>query len=353
MNMNSDRLADRMEAVSRELSSETTLHIARSCFSCILFEEYDYAKQKGVSPEVFGSVANDILDDIGLPIFDYTDERNALPGKRQPSIRESINATVDRFSVIDELEEVFSDSAASIVYGGSMKYGPFMNVRSGADASDIDMIVLTESERLDELGWRGLMETALIDDRDKMTFFARLGLQRVLFEQDKIDIMSQRFTIANKGYTISSHVMPLDYLDTAYPQDAEEIDSDKDYHMYVRDYKERPFERTHVSNFDMSRRPHNIPVYSRAVDGGFIAYNPAFSIIEESYVPGMYQNLVLPEARYAFDGDGVATARFKKFSEVIAVQEAIERVFDESASVLNTEPRKPILPADVSDILRA
>lgn len=234
-----------------------------------------------------------------------------------------------------------------------MKYGPFMNVRSGADAFDIDMIILAESEQFDELSWSGLVETSLIDDKDKVTFLARLGLQRYLYEEDRVDIMSQRFAVVNKGYMISSHIMPLSFIDTAYPQEAKMILRNDEYHEYVRDYKERPFERTHVSNYDMSRRQHDIPVHNRPVEGGFIAFNPAYSIIEDSYVPGMYQNLVLPEARFAFDKDGAATTKFKRFSKAVAVREELEMDLYGEVSILNTEPRKPILPEDVSDILRS
>ena len=233
-----------------------------------------------------------------------------------------------------------------------MKYGPFMNVRSGADASDIDMIVFTDDEMLDERNWLGVMETALIDESDKLSFFARLGLQRALREHDKIDIMSQRFSVADQGYTISAHFMPIDFIDEAYPQDINEVLHKGNNHRYVRDYKERSFERTHVTNFDMSRRRHDIPVYNRAVEGGFVAANPAYSIIEGVYVPGMYQNLVLPAARFAFDQDGIVTEKLDKFSKAVASREEAECLRGEKVSVLNTEPRKPIVPVDVSDILQ-
>lgn len=298
-------------------------------------------------------MANGVLDDIALPVFDQVEARNTIPGKRQPSLRESLDATIDRFVVLDELENIFADSASAIAYGGSMKYGPFMNVRSGADASDIDLVIFTEKELLDELDWRGVMETSLIDESDKLTFFARFSLQRALREAAEIDIMSQRFTLANKGYTISSHFMPMSFIEIAYPQDAAALQAGGDHHKYMLDYKERPFERPNVSNYDMTRRQHEIPVYNRAVKGGFIAANPAYSIIEGNYVPGMYQNLVLPTAKCAFDKDSVVTTKLGTFADVIGERERIERRADSRASVLNTEPRQSILPVDVGDILRA
>jgi len=347
-----DRLTNRVEHANRKLSPDTNLHLQRSCYAAILLEECQQARVDGTSTDVFGMAAIEVIDDTALPIFDAIDAHNTLPGKRQPSLRESVGATVDRLNMIDELEVVFGGPVESIMYGGSMKYGPFMNVRSGADASDIDMIAITTEEVLADLDWRGLMDSALIDERDKLTFFARFGLQRAMYENHETDIMSQRFTAADKGYTISTHFIPKIFVDEAFPQTSDAITDGDDRHRYLRDYKERPFERAQVTNFDMSRRQHGIAVHNRAVAGGFIASNPAYSVVEGRYVPGMYQNLVLPGATPAFDQTGEATWKFRQFTEAVAEQEQHEQSIDPKASILNTEPRKPIIPADVRDILR-
>lgn len=310
------------------------------------------ARSNGYSNEDVRRDIGSVLDSLALPIFSEVDPSKDLPGKRQPSLRESFDATIDRYDAIDSLSDVFGRSAVAMVYGGSMKYGPFLNVRSGGDASDIDAIIVTDRTAFDEVDWRGVMETDLFDEQDKIAFFARLGLQSALMQTGQTDIMSQRFTFASEGYTISTHIMPASFVSSAYPGDGS-AESDKTHHKYVRDYKERPFERTHVNNYDMSRNNHDIPVYNTATKGGFIAANPAYSIINGRYVPGMYQNLVLPDAKFVVGADSAVADQLSSFSDFVVARESDERTQYSDSSILNTEPRKPILPVDVSDILAA
>lgn len=347
-----DRFANNAEHVNRRLGGEVDIHLARSCFAVLLRNAHTEARSEGHTHEDFRHDIGGVLDGMALPIFFEADASKDLPGKRQPSLRESFDATVDRYAVIDDLSEVFAGSAAAMIYGGSMKYGPFLNVRSGGDASDVDAIIFVERGSFDEIDWRGIMDTDLFEEQDKLAFFARLGLQSALSASNQIDIMSQRFTFADEGYTISTHIMPTDFVEHAYPA-ADSTEKDKTHHKYVRDYKERPFERTHVGNYDMSRVLHDIPVYNTPTKGGFIAANPAYSVINGRYVPGMYQNLILPNAEFIIGHDSEVADRLRAFSTFVARREEDEKGIDPSSSVLNTEPRKPILPVDVSDILNA
>lgn len=345
-----DDFATRAEKVHVKLPADVNPHLARSCFAALLQNSHIRAQSEGTSHEDFRSNITDAINQLGIPIFSEIDGRDILPGKRQPSLIESFDATLDRYIAIDDLKDVMSDVADSVVYGGSMKYGPFLNVRSGTDASDIDAIALVDEEVLDELDLRGVMETDLFDERDKITFFARLSLQRALIEENLVDITSQRFALTNKGFTLSMHFVPTNFMHEAYPVSA--ISSAKNtQHKYVRDYKERPFERTHVSNYDMDGNLHDIPVYNTPTSGGFIASNPAYSIIKGRYVPGMYQNLTLPSPKFLLGQSSRSAEHLRMFSAAIKVQEESENHLYEGSSVLNTEPRKPILPLDVSDIL--
>lgn len=345
-----DVFANRTEAAHRKLSADTSSHLARSCFANILQSTHQQARSSGVPHEAFRDNIREVIDQSNIPAFTEVDTQLQLPGKRQPSLSESFDATIDRYIAIDRLKDVFRDSADAMVYGGSMKYGPFLNVRSGADASDIDAIVFTDAKDLGNIDWRRIMETDLFEERDKITFFARLGLQRALSASDLIDITSQRFVIADQDYTISTHFIPTEFMDEAYPT-ATSDSSETTYHKYVRDYKERPFERTHVSNHDMSSTLHDVPVYNTPTQGGFVASNPAYSMVQERYVPGMYQNLVLPDAHFIVGKSSRSSEHLQEFSAFVSRQEEQEKRFDPDASTLNTEPRKPILPLDVSDIL--
>lgn len=345
-----DYFANRSERAYKKLTPEAPIHLARSCFASLLQQAHQDALAIGDSHELFRDQAIEAIKDLRIPVFTDVDPRMHLPGKRQPSLVESLEATVERYKAIDQLSGIFSNSADSMIYGGSMKYGPFLNVRSGADGSDIDAIVFTDEGRLDETDWRGVMETDLFDERDKITFFARTVLQRSLYDDGLIDITSQRFTISNKGYTMSTHFMPVNYMKAAYPI-ADPERQGASHHRYVRDYKERPFERTHVTNYSMSRTEHDIPVYSNPTQGGFIASNPAYSVIQSRYIPGMYQNLVLPDAKFVLGSNSKSAEHLRNFSAYITQREIVEKQLDPQSSVRNTEPRLPILAANVSDIL--
>lgn len=345
-----DRFCNSAERLQRRISPDTDVHLARSCFAILLQQTHTQALESGESHDAFRLDIGSAIDELDLPIFSIVDSSKHLPGKRQPSLRESFDATLDRYEAIDELRQVFAGSAHAMIYGGSMKYGPFMNVRAGTDSSDIDAIVFTDEAMLDEIDWRGIMETDLFEEPDKITFFARLGLQRGLKEDNQVDITSQRFAFADGEYTLSAHFMPVEFMGEAYPTGSADSDR-KSYHKYIRDYKERPFERTHVSNFGMDRRSHDVPVYNTPTVGGFIAANPTYSIVTNRYVPGMYQNLVLPNAKFILGQSSRAAEHLGLFSEAVARQEALEKQEDPQSSVLNTEPRMPIIAADVSDIL--
>ena len=65
----------------------------------------------------------------------------------------------------------------------------------------------------------------------------------------------------------------------------------------------------------------------------------------------MYQNLALPIAKYAYDSSGKTTKKFLNFAKFAVGQEQREKMIYTNTSILNTEPRKQILPIDVSDIL--
>ena len=345
-----DTFANRAETVYRQLPPSATLHLARSSFAALLLEAHKEARISEKSHSEFGDEIKEVIETLTIPTFTEIDSESDLPGKRQPTLLESLDATVERYAAIDRLEGVFSGSADAMIYGGSMKYGPFLNVRSGTDASDIDAIVFTGKNTLGDIDWRGIMETDLFDETDLITFFARMGLQRNLYENGLIDITSQRFSIAHGGYTMSTHFVPVDFIDEAYPTDTDKP-AETTYHKYIRDYKERAFERTHVTNYGMTRNEHTIPVYNTPAQGGFIASNPAYSIIGSRYVPGMYQNLVLPDAKFIFGSNSKAGEHLAKFASFASEREEEEKLTHPDASIRNTEPRLPILPQDVSDIL--
>lgn len=342
--MSESPLFSRISAFEAQVTApgaEEVLHRVRSVFASIIRDEYNRSHHEGEDIEAFRERGRKDIDRLDSPFFEAEDTSVVLPGKRQPSLSESFDATLDRYVLLDDIHDVFGDSTSALAYGGSMKYGPFLNVRGGGDASYVDLILVGRDHPIDRAPWQLLMETDTVAEADKITFFARLAIHAELVESGEADIMSQRFTVPEGGFTISTHIIPVNYLAEMLPQDVASI---QEGNFFVRDYKERPFERTHCTNFDMSRNRYEVPVYNRPVSGGFIAGNAAYSSKNSRYVPGMYQNLVLPQAVFAYTYDDRVTEVFSNFSNVVAKVEASERLCHPGASIQNTEPRLPIMP---------
>lgn len=347
-----DTIANRLDTLmSKTPLMSLDMRLARTCVSKILHDAYtDEVINGDCDIETFRSTVADIINlNSRSAVIDYAEieSQRVLPDKRQPSLREAFNATLDRMQTLSRIEEVFGDSADAVAYGGSMKYGPFMNVRSGKDASDIDLLIFTDGSSHDLL-WRGVMESDNIMESDKLTFFARQALYSEMARQHQADIMSQRFRITGEygGYTLSTHVISKRAMKRMFPTDGPLWDG----HAYVDDYKERTFERGECSNFDSSRRRYQVPVYNRAVEGGFVASIPAYSVIGRRYVPGLYQNLVLPTAIFAYDKTGITTGNLQSFNAEVETYMQDERLrHDHNASLENTEPRKPISPVAIPE----
>jgi hypothetical protein len=218
------------------------------------------------SPEEFRSQVDSSMDESQLSVFD-SDGSRVVAGKRQPSLRESLHATVDRYIALDNLRTSFGEIACAIIYGGSMQYGPFMNVRSGEDASDIDIVACVDSDQFQQLDWSGLVYDEMLSDADKSTLMDRLPVFDGLRSKDQVDIISQRFSIVDNDYTISTHIVPASLLERFFPSSRESLGEGEDRRIYVRDYKEGLFEHPCVVSYDMRRQRYEIPVENMEVGG--------------------------------------------------------------------------------------
>lgn len=93
-----------------------------------------------------------------------------------PNFSESLLATLERFQVLEETEEVFLNIVDGIIVGGSLAYGPFYNVRAGEDktvSSDIDMIMIIGDDFLDEKAWSAFENYKIFSETEKASFKKR------------------------------------------------------------------------------------------------------------------------------------------------------------------------------------
>lgn len=86
-------------------------------------------------------------------------KNNTSPlGRRNPGFVESTIETARRLRDLRTIEDLLSKRTVGAIAGGSLSYGRFINVKGGADASDIDILLVIES-------WDQLVPTLLFSEQ--------------------------------------------------------------------------------------------------------------------------------------------------------------------------------------------
>jgi len=139
-------------------------------------------------------------------------QSNGDSAKRHPKLVESIEATLVRFSKLEELKKSFGGRIEGIILGGSMSYGPFYNVRENLDrtgGSDIDLILVASLEQLSKF-WDFIEEIKFFSESDKEMFLRRQKHFLQLYDQKIADIFSKKFSSTDLDLEISMHIFPKD-----------------------------------------------------------------------------------------------------------------------------------------------
>lgn len=283
-------------------------------------------------------------------IPDYIDSEDVevvYPGKRLPTAAEAVWATLDRYEVIDSLHDIFSPYTRCAIYGGSMSHGPFFNVRSGSDASDIDLIMAINDQALTIDEWSAANNSEYLAEGDRRTFAGRLAIFRELNETRQAELISQRFNTKDGKFNLSIHFMTQAAIEKTYGSTFVEKIGDKtaaNYVVKLRDYKAMAFERQSCTNFDCSGNKYDARVKNTAVPGGFVARIPAYAVVAGRYVPSLYQCLALPNATVAYAIDGVMQNITTNFHDAVRDRVDYERYwYDSEASLVLSNPRRAIL----------
>lgn len=312
----------------------------------ILEDAYYKYREQGKTAVDLGEVIRDLMQEYELPAFlDGEDSQVVLPGKRQPTMGESIVASLERYHFMEQLEGTFGEKIEGIVVGGSMSYGPFFNVRDGEDSSDIDAIMVADDTFFDDDEWRGLTDSAILTEEDKALFLARKKVFEQLYKDGEAKVFSQRFTAREGGFNMSAHIMPREVFESIFgSQLSSDMEETGDIVRALRDYKPKRFERPscdHVG-FDDSTVDFILPE-QEAVEKGIIATIPAYIMKDRKYYPGLYQCLALPSALMAFDRTGYTTEVTERYSKQVQARLDTERQEYPDAELMNAYPRKAIL----------
>lgn len=312
----------------------------------LLEDAYYQHRTEGGGAFTLGMEVQELLKESSiLPSIDRADTSIQLPGKRQPPLGESIMATLERYDFMEGLENTFGRKIGGVIVGGSMSYGPFLNVRSGEDSSDVDAIMVMSEDFNNSEGWESLANSDIISDRDMASFLSRKDI--FLEEQAKgnVDILSQRFTAKSGSFNMSAHIMSKSILESICSSGlAQDLEHNSDTSVALRDYKSNRFERSKCDLLSFSGKSLDFQIpQQQEIQGGYVAEIPAYVIQEGEYYPGLYQCLLLPSSLTAYDSEGFTSKIAADFSDIVAARLEEERKTNPDSALLNAYPRKAIL----------
>lgn len=280
---------------------------------------YSLYNQNDIGVQSFADELKGIMSEVESNLPDFlTSTQGEELGKRKPSFIESVDATIERYNKIEELKNVFSDVADSIIIGGSMSYGPFFNVRKSLDStgsSDIDAIITLSEDKLDAQFLEKLRASDIFDDSEKEVFFERIDKFKKLYENDEADIFSQKFHATNTDFDISIHFFTPKQFDRLIGDGFKnDLKTNEDKTPVLRDFKakEFPYEVCEPQNFNGEKYIYKIPPQKK-VDGGVMTELPLYTINNKHLYPGVYQNLVSPMFSLTYDKSGQDTEKVEDF----------------------------------------
>lgn len=346
MNTYKDDLCGKIETIFR-MQDKLPPQLARACFARTLNLTYGRlgeGNKQGFDKDVF-----DITDSLGgIPARIDSEGLSGVPGKRQPSVTETVTATVDRYKMIDRLRRVLQGMGVTAFYGGSMAYGPFYNVRSGSDASDVDMVVeLGEGAQLPEDSFADLFQSEIFTGHSVDIASGRSVIFNGLAHDGAADLMSHKFPVINGEFDFSIHAMPPQTFAKIYSPD--NFQQNADFIRYARDYRERPLSNGAVIDNTSTGESMVNRVVTRPLDCGVLSYIPYAALYGGGryYVTGVYQDLFTPEP-VILSGDGSQSAtQMGDFVRAFHDRIESEKQSDPSASVRNTKPRRLIMPPEI------
>jgi hypothetical protein len=221
-------------------------------------------------------------------------------GKKQPAVIDSIDPTFDRFRVLEKLPKIFGNAIDSIILGGSMSYVPFLGVRSdhiNNDYSDIDLIFIQSDSFFNKASWNDFRNTTALYPADKKVFLERVNEYKRLFSEGRADIISQRFKIKGKKYTISIHFFPKTIFKKLVNSElSKKIKTMDECNYVVRNYRTDAFFHPCQArlSFDGSRIESGIWPESSNVKYGHIVSTSGFTIKNKKLYPGPFLTVALP-----------------------------------------------------------
>lgn len=268
-----------------------------------------------------------------------------LCGKKQPALIDSIDPTFDRFEVLEELPDIFGDAVDAIILGGSMSYVPFFGVRSdhtNNDFSDIDLIFIQSDSFFNKVSWDNFRNAKTLYSDDKEIFLKRVNEYKRLFSDGRADIISQRFKIKGRKYTISIHFFPKTFFKKLVNGElSKKLKTMDECNYPVRNYRVDAFYHPCQArlSFDGSRIESGIWPESFDVKYGHIVSTSGFTIKNKKLYPGPFLTVVLPALQVFHAKSVFAIGCLKKLEKLINEQVSLFSVEDKNTSYAKAHHR--------------
>ncbi|WP_028936834.1 hypothetical protein [Pseudonocardia spinosispora] len=278
-----------------------------------------------ITPALFTQLYTDTRFDR---FVQYTPGPGSSEGRRRPRPFETLVETARRYHDLNQLRGVLGDLPTSCILGGSMNYGRYFSVRGGPAATNVDvMIVIPDFSWLDEvLSAVSTLPGSARASLDALERRSRIWRERGL--DDQHTVFTQRImmwsdepdpTMAwapNQGeYAIDLRVASVAALDWILVADNPKLTaSAAGNSRSVRDFCQQD-RATDDHQRSFSGRNLRTKVEVEDVDGSLLRTLRVYSIHEERYHPGAFQNLVLPRFNKRWDdtpiGGKLETFRWK------------------------------------------
>lgn len=298
--------------------------LVRAWISRLIEKAYYLTRNAGGEAKTFGTEVAMLLNSVRLPeALMRTD--NIIGGKRQPSLIESIDSTIDHLEYVEGLPQAFGRTVDAMIVGGSLSYGPFFNIRSNIDAtgsSDVDAIFIITPSFDTSSEWEGFMKSDLFTEEDKREFTDRREVFKCLQHEGIADIISQKFTVPGRDFVMSAHFFTPEVFEKMAVSGLERHLVDRsDSVDIIRDYKPRCFEHQVCPqrSFDGSIFNYVVPEQER-VKRGYVVKLPGYILSNGSFFPGLYHNLISPEFSVFHDTSGTTRAIVRRFQSIMLAE---------------------------------
>lgn len=310
-----NKVFEKIQTLGIEDSAE--IKYARSFVAhhlCNLLERY---QQESKPLSEFVDDVRSWMEDIDTKIPDVFEKQGeVIMGKRQPGFRETVEETLKRYLAIEKTVESLKGRVNGVIFGGSMSYGPFFNVRGNYDKtgpSDLDGIIVMKN----------IDDKIPIEDvfgkRETDEFSLRQRIFEEMYKQGEAQIITQKSRFKDQDFDISIHFFPPEEFSKIMGEPLRgALGKNEDVECLLKDYRSSAFvhPRLNSHNFDGSELEYETPETQEAKNG-VVNTLPAYRIKDGKFYSGVYQNVVSPGFDVWYDRTGEVSESVNSFKKTM------------------------------------